>query len=70
MTLITTHLQKKWHDREQQLVVSDMEGTLSDGVTWKTMGEWLKQHGRKSEFNRFYYPNLPRGFAYNMGWVR
>ncbi|MEM8862895.1 MAG: HAD-IB family phosphatase, partial [Chloroflexota bacterium] len=24
----------------------------------------------KSEFNRFYYPNLPKGFAYNMGWVR
>ena len=70
MSLISTHLQKKWHDDDQPLVVSDMEGTLSDGVTWKALGEWLKLNGRKSEFNRFYYPNLPRGFAYNMGWVR
>lgn len=68
MPLISTHLKKPRHGNEQ-LVVSDMEGTLSSGVTWKGLRDWLKLNGRSTEFRRFYLPNLPKGLAYNMGWV-
>ena len=68
MPLISTHLKKLRHGNEQ-LVVSDMEGTLSTGVTWKGLRDWLKQNGRGRDFNRFYFPNLHRGLAYNLGWV-
>ncbi|MFK7805781.1 MAG: HAD family hydrolase [Anaerolineae bacterium] len=68
MPLITTHLKTKRHGNEP-LVISDMEGTLSNGVTWKALGGWLKQNGQSFDYYRFYLPNLPRGLAYNMGWV-
>lgn len=68
MSLITTHLKKNRHGNEP-LVVSDMEGTLSNGVTWKALGAWLKQNGQSFDYYRFYLPNLPRGLFYNMGWV-
>ena len=68
MPLISTHLKKPRHGNEQ-LVVSDMEGTLSSGVTWKGLRNWLKQDGRGRDFNRFYFSNLHWGVAYNLGWV-
>ena len=70
MSLIDTHLNRKWHPPEQELVVSDMEGTLSTGVTWKALRDWLKLNGRSWEFYRFYIPRLPMGLMYNMGWIR
>ncbi len=69
MPLIDTHLKIGWHPDEQELVVSDMEGTLSDGVTWKGLRDWLKANGRGADFNRFYLPRLPMGLVYNLGWV-
>ncbi len=70
MPLIDTHLKRGWHSDEQELVISDMEGTLSDGVTWKGLRDWLKNNGRSREFYRFYLPRLPMGLIYNLGWVR
>ena len=68
MPLISTHLKKPRHG-DEPLVVSDMEGTLSTGVTWEGLRDWLKLNGRSADFRRFYLPNLPRGIAYNLGWV-
>jgi phosphoserine phosphatase len=68
MSLIATYLKKNRHGNEP-LVVSDMEGTLSSGVTWKGLAIWLKNNGRRRAYYRFYIPNLPRGLAYNMGWI-
>lgn len=69
MPLIDTHLEHSWHPDHQELVISDMEGTLSNGVTWKGLRDWLKQNGRSWDFYRFYLPRLPLGLAYNFGWV-
>lgn len=37
----------------QRVVVSDVEGTLSEGVTWKGLRRYLEAHGREHVFRRF-----------------
>jgi HAD superfamily phosphoserine phosphatase-like hydrolase len=40
------------------VVASDVEGTLTDGETWRGLGRWLAANGRRSEYRRFLAPRL------------
>lgn len=41
------------------VVASDLEGTLTTGETWRILGEFLKSHGRARPYNAFFYSRLP-----------
>lgn len=43
----------------QQIVASDLEGTLTAGATWKGIGRYLQQNGRAAAYNAFFLPRLP-----------
>lgn len=40
------------------LVVADLEGTCTSGETWRGVGRWLVQHGRRGRYRRFLAPRL------------
>ena len=37
----------------------DLEGTLTAGETWKAVGRYLKAHGKKAAYDRFFALHLP-----------
>jgi len=39
--------------------VFDLEGTLTAGETWKAVGRYLKAHGKKAAYDRFFARHLP-----------
>jgi phosphoserine phosphatase len=41
------------------VVAADLEGTLTDGETWRGLGRWLAAHGRGGEYRRFLALRLP-----------
>ena len=41
------------------VVAADLEGTLTDGETWKGVGRWLALHGRRRAYRRFLVPRVP-----------
>jgi HAD superfamily phosphoserine phosphatase-like hydrolase len=41
------------------VVAADLEGTLTDGETWKGVGAWLALHGRRRAYRRFLVPRVP-----------
>jgi phosphoserine phosphatase len=40
------------------VVASDLEGTLTDGETWRGLGRWLAANGRRAEYRGFLAPRL------------
>ncbi|MFC1465685.1 MAG: HAD family hydrolase [Candidatus Brachytrichaceae bacterium NZ_4S206] len=50
-------------------VVSDLEGTLTTGETWRVVGEYLKAHGRAARYNVFFYTHLPGAMAARAGLI-
>ena len=46
-------------DMQQEFVASDLEGTLTRGVTWKGMRDFIVANGREREYKRFFRRNLP-----------
>ena len=40
------------------LVVADLEGTCTSGETWRAVGRWLGEHGRRGRYRRFLAPRL------------
>ena len=40
------------------LVVADLEGTCTSGETWRGIGRWLVEHGRRGRYRRFLAPRL------------
>ena len=50
------------------LIVSDMEGTLSEGVTWRGLRDYLLSHGRGHAFRAFLRRNILRVVQYRLGW--
>jgi phosphoserine phosphatase len=40
------------------LVVADLEGTCTSGETWRAVGRWLVEHGRRRRYRRFMVPRL------------
>lgn len=51
------------------IVTSDLEGTLSAGNTWRILGEFVQAHGRKGEYRRFFYARMPKVLLSKMGWL-
>ena len=47
-------------------VISDMEGTLSGGVTWKGLRAYLEAHGRGSAVRAFVRRRLPQVVLYRL----
>jgi len=41
-----------------QFVVADLEGTCTRGETWRGIGRWLAEHGRRGRYRRFLVPRL------------
>jgi phosphoserine phosphatase len=39
-------------------VVADLEGTCTRGETWRGIGRWLAEHGRRGRYRRFLAPRL------------
>lgn len=44
--------------RASPLVVADLEGTCTRGETWRGVGRWLVEHGRRGRYRRFLAPRL------------
>ena len=40
------------------LVVADLEGTCTSGETWRAVGRWLVENGRRGRYRRFLGPRL------------
>ena len=40
------------------LVVADLEGTCTSGETWRAVGRWLVENGRRGRYRRFLVPRL------------
>jgi phosphoserine phosphatase len=40
------------------LVAADLEGTCTAGETWRGVGRWLADHGRRGGFRRFLAPRM------------
>lgn len=68
--IINTNLLKSLPDPTQPTVVSDMEGTLSGGVTWKGMRDYLLKHGYEREVKGFLRRNLFKGVLFRLGFIR
>ena len=41
------------------VVAADLEGTLTEGETWRGVGAWLALHGRRRAYRRFLVPRVP-----------
>jgi len=50
-------------------VVSDLEGTLTTGESWRAFGEFVKSHGRKLRYALFFYLHLPGALAARAGLI-
>ncbi|BCX02871.1 MAG: protein CicA [Candidatus Roseilinea sp.] len=50
-------------------VVSDLEGTLTTGETWRVVGEYLRAHGRGVRYTLFFYSHLPGAMAARAGLI-
>jgi phosphoserine phosphatase len=40
------------------LVAADLEGTCTSGETWRGVGRWLSENGRRGRYRRFLMPRL------------
>lgn len=55
---------------EQEIVAFDLEGTLTAGVAWEGMRDYLKAHGEEDKFRRFFRRNLLPVLAFRFGLLR
>lgn len=55
---------------EAEIVAFDLEGTLSSGVAWEGMRDYLQAHGEGATFQRFLRKNLLRVLAFRVGILR
>lgn len=51
------------------IIVSDMEGTLTTGATWRGVGEYLKQYRDPRAYRRFFVARLPGAFLARRGLI-
>lgn len=68
MPLIDALLQKP-AGNDEPVVACDMEGTLSAGVTWKGMRNYLHAHGRRHDFNRFFRSRILQIPLFRLGLI-
>ena len=55
---------------EPEIVAFDLEGTLSAGVAWEGMRDYLVAHGEGDKFRRFFRQNLLRVLAFRAGIIK
>lgn len=55
---------------EPEIVAFDLEGTLSAGVAWEGMRDYLVAHGEGDKFRRFFRQNLLRVLAFRVGIIK
>lgn len=48
-------------------IAADLEGTLTTGETWRGMAAWMQAHGRATQYQWFFYRNLPGAVAARLG---
>jgi HAD superfamily phosphoserine phosphatase-like hydrolase len=51
------------------IVASDLEGTLTNGETWRGMRAYLEAHGRKADYGRFMRAKMPLYLGAKIGIV-
>lgn len=51
------------------IVVSDLEGTLSAGATWRGFGRYIKEHRSALRYNLFFAIRLPGMMLVQMGLI-
>ncbi|MDX1414874.1 MAG: haloacid dehalogenase-like hydrolase [Candidatus Promineifilaceae bacterium] len=52
-----------------ETVATDLEGTLSSGVAWEGMRDYLMANGRDQAFKRFFLRQMPRYALFKLGIV-
>lgn len=50
-------------------VASDLEGTLTAGITWRAMRNYLTTHGYARRYRAFFWPRLPQLLRYRLRLV-
>ena len=55
---------------EREIVAFDLEGTLSAGVAWEGMRDYLVAHGEGDKFRRFLRRNILNVLAFRVGILR
>lgn len=50
-------------------VVSDLEGTLTTGETWRIFGNFLRSRGRAFSYNVFFFTHFPGAMAARAGLI-
>ncbi|MCB8978598.1 MAG: HAD family phosphatase [Ardenticatenaceae bacterium] len=55
---------------EQEIVAFDLEGTLSAGIAWEGMRDYLVAHGEGAKFQRFFRKNFLRALAFRVGILK
>lgn len=53
-----------------EIVAFDLEGTLTAGVAWEGMRDYLKAHGEEDKYRRFLRKNLLPVLAFRLGLLR
>jgi phosphoserine phosphatase len=53
-----------------EIVAFDLEGTLTAGVAWEGMRDYLVAHGEGDKFRRFFRKNLLPVMAFRFGLLR
>ncbi len=51
------------------IIASDLEGTLTTGETWRGVGKYVSQHGRKWIYRRYLATHLPTAVLAKAGLV-
>lgn len=64
--MLNDHLLNAPADPQRPTVISDMEGTLSAGVTWRGMRDYLVAHGREQAVRRFMRGHMPKLVLYRL----
>lgn len=52
---------------QTQIVATDLEGTLSSGITWKGMRDFFIANGQQVDYRRFFWRKLPQLLLYRLG---
>ena len=55
---------------EPEIVAFDLEGTLSAGIAWEGMRDYLVAHGEGDKFRRFFRKNFLRVLAFRVGILK
>jgi HAD superfamily phosphoserine phosphatase-like hydrolase len=51
------------------VIASDLEGTLTNGETWRGVRAYLESHGRKADYSRFMRAKIPLYLGAKLGVV-